>query len=140
MSDGPSPAGASEHWTSIGAADVLKLAAKGRFQLLGLAMAGALVGGVGSLLVPRKYETHTSFLSLGGTSLRLPAALSGLASIAQAAGLAGSLGGESQSLSPYFFGDLVTSDALLTKLADAQFPEPNSLNGRTIALREILQV
>src|SRR2546426_12277981 len=114
MSRSPSSAAYSDGPSTIGAADILTFAWKGRLQLLALAVAGAIVGGAGSLLVPQKYETHTSFLSVGGTSIRLPAGVTGLASIAQLSGLGNALGGgESQSLSPYFFGDLVTSDALL---------------------------
>ncbi len=127
--------------STIGAADILILAWKGRFQLLALAVAGAIVGGLGSLLFPQKYETHTSFVSVGSTSIRLPAGLSGLASVAQFAGLASALGaGEAQPLSPYFFGDLVTSDALLTQLAVAPFAEPNAKDDRAVPLRELLHV
>src|SRR5712692_8002798 len=135
-----SPA-SSEDRSTIGAAGILTLAWKGRIELLALAAAGAIIGGVGSLLIPQKYETHTSFLSVGGTSLRLPTGLSGLASIVQSTGLASVFaGGESQPLSPYFFGDLVTSDALLTQLAVAPFPDPNAKDGRTVPLRDLLQV
>jgi len=108
---------------------------------LGLAVAGALLGGLGSLLSPKKYETHTSFISVGSASIRLPAGLAGLAGVAQSAGLAISLGGgESQPLSPYFFGDLVTSDALLMQLAVAPFRQPNAADGRTAPLGELLHV
>ncbi len=135
-----SPA-SSEDRSTIGAAGILTLAWKGRIELLALAAAGAIIGGVGSLLVPQKYEAHTSFLSLGGTSIRLPAGLSGLASVVQSTALASAFGGgESQPLSPYFFGDLVTSDALLTQLAVAPFPEPNATDGRTVPLRELLHI
>jgi uncharacterized protein involved in exopolysaccharide biosynthesis len=141
MSRSASPPAYFDGSSTIGAADILTLAWKGRLQLLSLAVAGAIVGGLGSLLFPQKYETHTSFVSVGGTSIRLPAGLSGLASVAQFAGLASALGGgESQPLSPYFFGDLVTSDALLTQLAVAPFPEPGAKDDRTLPLRELLHV
>ena len=140
MSPSSSSSSSSEDRGTIRAADILMFAWKGRAQLLGLAVAGALLGGVGSLLAPKKYETHTSFVSVGSSSIRLPSGLAGLAGAAQSAGLAISLGGgESQQLSPYFFGDLVTSDALLMQLAVAPFPQPNTADGRSAPLGELLR-
>jgi len=79
MSPSSSSSSSSEDRGTIRAADILMFAWKGRAQLLGLAVAGALLGGVGSLLAPKKYETHTSFVSVGSSSIRLPSGLAGLA-------------------------------------------------------------
>ncbi len=95
----------------------------GAFGLL-----GALVSGLTSVLLPSYYRSGATFQAEANTPPQLSGALAGLAS--QFGGLPLAAGSQSN---PYLFADLITSDAVLSRVARASFP----WGGRIATLAEI---
>lgn len=104
--------------------DLATIAWQQRLGLLGLVLAAALVGGLGSLALPKKYEVHASFVGIAGSGSRAQAGVGSLGALAQLSGLAGLMGtGDAAGLNPYFFGDVAISDAILIPLTQTEFPD-----------------
>jgi uncharacterized protein involved in exopolysaccharide biosynthesis len=117
---------------------LLRLAWQRRWSLLGAALAGFVLGLVGSLFLPKKYEVHASFIATSGSSIRIPSGISALAGIASQLGVLGASAEGAGVTSPRFYGDLVTSDVLLHQVANTAFLDSTSVPVTTRPLRTII--
>ena len=105
----------------------------------GLPLLAALLAGAVSLLVPPTFTATTSFVPEVRPQSRLPAGLGGLTGIAGQLGI--SLGADANQ-SPRFYADVVKSQALMTRVLLARYPDPRSGGqaGDSISLLQLLRV
>jgi uncharacterized protein involved in exopolysaccharide biosynthesis len=87
-----------------------------------------LIAAVLVLVLPPVYRARASFVTNGGSSLRLPGSLGG-AGASALAGMAASFGvgpNSDPSESPAFYDELLHSRELLTRLLLSRFPDPRT--------------
>ena len=106
-----------------------------RWRTIARAVAGGVVVAVLLWVVmPSKYTSTTTFIPEVSSSLQVP---SGLASLAGELGFG--LGGGS-TVSPRFFADVLTSQALENRTLLTRFHRPDGAPGDSATLLEILKV
>jgi uncharacterized protein involved in exopolysaccharide biosynthesis len=96
--------------------------------LLGATLAGALVGLIAALVLPKWYATRSSFQPESQAPSALSAGLAGIAS--QLA--AGALGGQAN---PQFYADLIRSDVVIRRVASQSYAGPHGLEPLAVIYR-----
>ena len=103
-------------------------------------VAALIIAGAALVFVPPVYQSRSSFVTSGGSGLKLPGVLGG----AGLAGLASQLGagaGADPSGSPDFYAQLIDSRELLTRLAQSRFADPRTATPNDSAtLLQILDI